>query len=138
MAPAIESGDLIVVKPTAIEGVGVGDIVLFESGGDGVLTVHRVIGVNEISLEIRDSAAGTTTTTTDYRLVTRGDANPAPDNAEVTSGDLRGEVWFRVPKAGALAGRGVVVALGVALGLAVGAWAVFEMVLKVRDRRHEA
>jgi signal peptidase len=134
MAPAIEAGDLVVVKPAPIHSIRAGDIVLFESGGDDVLTVHRVVGVNEIALEVRD-ASGAVSTTTEMRLVTRGDANPAPDNAEVTAGQLRGEVWFTVPNAGALGGRGMVTASGVLLGVAIAAWAAFEAALKLRDRR---
>lgn len=97
MSPAIETGDIIVVRPRAIEAVSAGDIVLFESGGDRVPTVHRVAGINEVELRVTDKQSATTTVFTDPRLVTKGDANELPDLGEVTSDQFLGEVWFTVP-----------------------------------------
>ena len=94
MEPAIARGDLIVVKPQAIERVNEGDIVLFAAGGDGIPTVHRVVGINEIEFRVTDTATGAVDSSFDYRLVTKGDANPEPDTAEVDASRLRGEVWF--------------------------------------------
>ena len=135
MAPAIESGDLVVVRPVAIDTVETGDVVLFEAGGDDVPTLHRVIGVNEIEIHIRDAATGLVETSTHPRLVTMGDANPAPDSREVTAEQLRGRVWFTVPNAGAVAGAGIVVLFGALLALTVLAWVAWEIVLRVRDSR---
>jgi signal peptidase len=136
MAPAIEAGDLIVVRPVAIDTVEEGDVVLFESGGDRIPTVHRVIGINELELQVRDAATGETAVYTDYRLITQGDANDAPDNAEVTAERLQGEVWFRVPNAGALAGQGIALGFALALGLAIAAWVIYEVSLRVKDTHH--
>jgi signal peptidase len=136
MAPAIEAGDLIVVRPVAIDTVDEGDVVLFESGGDRIPTVHRVIGINELELQVRDAATGETAVYTDFRLVTQGDANDAPDNAEVTADRLQGEVWFRIPNAGALAGQGIALGFALALGLTIAAWVIYEVAVRVKDRRH--
>ncbi len=97
MAPAIEPGDIVVVKPAAIDDVETGDIVLFTQGSDNVPTLHRVAGINEVETHITSRSTGAETTVTEYRLVTQGDANPAPDASSVTRDDLRGELWFRVP-----------------------------------------
>jgi len=125
MAPAIEAGDLIVVKPAAMKDVHEGDVILFAAGGEGVPTVHRVAGVNEVELRIADPASRTTESHTSYRLVTKGDANPEPDRGEVTEGDFKGELWFTVPGGGALTGMALqqlLIGLALASLLAWGGW----------------
>ncbi|MCA9829180.1 MAG: signal peptidase I [Dehalococcoidia bacterium] len=134
MAPAINSGDLIVTRPVAIGEIEEGDIILFQSGGDRIPTVHRVIGINEVELQLIDRATGTTEVSVDHRLLTMGDANPAPDSGEVTADRLLGEVWFEVPAAGAIAGRGIVLIFAVVLGVAIAAWASWEIAIRLRDR----
>ena len=94
MAPVINSGDLIVTRPVPISEIEEGDIILFQSGGDRIPTVHRVIGINEIELQLIDRATGATEVSVDRRLLTMGDSNPAPDTGEVTADRLLGEVWF--------------------------------------------
>ena len=132
MEPAIARGDLIVVKPVAITDVDEGDVVLFSTGGDRIPTVHRVAGINEVELRIANPATGTVDVQTDYRLVTRGDANAEPDSAEVTPERLLGKVWFTVPGGGAIAGLPIqYVLLGIA-GLSLVAWAGWEIRRRVR------
>ena len=94
MSPAFGEGDIIVVRPVAIQAVSVGDVVLFEGGGDDILTVHRVVGINEVVTNLTSRSTGEQKVLTDYRLVTQGDANPALDAGEVTATRLRGRVWF--------------------------------------------
>ena len=126
MQPAIGRGDLIVVRPVAMADVHEGDVVLFAAGGDGVPTVHRVAGINEVELRIHDAATGETDVQTDYRLVTKGDANDQPDIQEVTESQLIGRVWFSVPAAGAATGLPLQwVLLGVA-GMSLLGWAAWE------------
>ncbi|MGE3073750.1 MAG: signal peptidase I [Dehalococcoidia bacterium] len=133
MEPTISRGDLIVVKPVAIRDVKEGDIILFSSGGDRIPTVHRVAGINEVELRIANPATGSVDVQTSYRLVTRGDANPEPDLAEVTSDQLVGEVWFTVPGGGSVTGLPLqYILLGVA-GMSLIAWGVWE--LRLRRRR---
>lgn len=126
MQPALGPGDLIVVKPVAIEDVSEGDVVLFAAGGDAIPTVHRVAGINEVQLHVRDGASGTTEVQTEYRLVTRGDANEQPDMHEVTRSQLLGEVWFSVPKAGSVAGFPLQWLLFAFAGMSLLAWAGWE------------
>ncbi len=97
MAPAIQPGDIVVVKPAAIADIETGNVVLFTQGGDHVPTLHRVAGINEVETHITSRSTGEQTTVTEYRLVTQGDANPAPDASSVTRDNLRGELWFTVP-----------------------------------------
>lgn len=125
MAPVIARGDLIVVKPVPITAVDVGDIVLFRSGGDEVPTVHRVVGINEVVLEVRDPAGVTRETVTDYRLVTQGDRNPLPDPGEVDADALLGTVWFTIPGGAVLGGvalQQLLLAIAVAVLLLWAAW----------------
>lgn len=126
MEPALGPGDLIVVKPTAIRDIREGDIVLFAAGGDAVPTVHRVAGINEVEFQVRDAATGNVNTSTQYRLVTQGDANELPDIQEVTASDLRGEVWFSIPRAGAVTGMPLQWVLLGCAACVLSAWAVWE------------
>ena len=136
MAPALSTGDLILVKPAAIGDVKPGDVVLFESGGDRIPTIHRVSGVNEIETRITDRTTGAIQSLTEYRLVTKGDHNVAPDSREVTADRLRGELWFSIPHAGALGNAGISSVLAVVLGVAVASWIGWEFALRLRNRGH--
>lgn len=127
MAPAITSGDLIVVKPVAIADVSRGDVVLFASGGDAIPTVHRVAGVNTIEIEVRDASGTVIKTLTEHRLVTQGDSNPLPDASEVTAANLRGEVWFTVPDGGAVAGLPLQLVLLAVAATITAAWLGWEL-----------
>lgn len=97
MAPAIKAGDVIVVRPRAINAESPGDIVLFASGGDRIPTVHRVAGINEVELRVSDRQTGAVRVFTEHRLVTKGDSNEMPDIGEVTGDEFLGEVWFTLP-----------------------------------------
>jgi signal peptidase I len=127
MAPAIRSGDLIVVKPVSIDRIQPGDVVLFASGGDAIPTVHRVAGINTIELEIRGPGGEQVDVMTEHRLVTQGDANPMPDAGEVTARQLLGQVWFTIPRAGAVVGLPIQGALAGICVLALAAWVVWEV-----------
>lgn len=78
MAPAIEAGDLIIIKEQ--EHYQVGDIITFSQGRS--LITHRVVG----------EEAG--------QWVTRGDANNTADTAPVDPQQVVGKMLLRLPKAG--------------------------------------
>ena len=135
MSPALHNGDLIVVRPAAIDSLSAGDVVLFEAGGDRIPTVHRVVGINDVETRITDRSTGAVSTTHDYRLVTKGDANPAADGREVTADRLRGEVWFSIPHAGALGNAGIAAVLGIIFGVVATGWAGWEIAIRLRRHR---
>lgn len=77
MLPAIWPGDTLLIERMEGHAVSEGDIVLFRRGRR--LVVHRVTGRIETCAE--------------SRIVTRGDATPAPD-LPVAKADLLGRVSF--------------------------------------------
>ena len=86
MVPAIPMGSLIVIEPTSPAAVSVGEVITFALA-DRLIT-HRVIAVE------RDDAG--------LRLMTKGDANDAPDPIAVRAGGAIGAVRLAVPLAGYL------------------------------------
>ena len=110
MAPAIPLGSLILIEPTSPSTVAVGDVITF-SLPDRLIT-HRVIAVS------RDEAG--------LQIMTKGDANDAPDPIAMRAGSAVGAVRLAIPVAGyalfelqswwrALAG---VIVVGIVLDLA--------------------
>jgi len=92
MEPTVPTGSQVVVEP--IEGeddaarLGVGDVVTFmPRPDDPTLVTHRIVAVSY-------DGAG------DLAFTTRGDANAAPDEGEITHVQLRGLVRYHVPYAG--------------------------------------
>lgn len=91
MEPVYSPGDLIVVKPTPVEDIRIGDIITYqERSGDPTRITHRVI--------TRTTTADGTTTFT-----TQGDANPTPDGNPVTEVQIVGTLWYHVPALGWIA-----------------------------------
>jgi signal peptidase I len=92
MEPALPVGSTVVVRPTPVTEIAVGDVITFtdrdlESGATRVVT-HRVIAVEP----------GPT-----FR--TRGDANDAPDPGSVAAADVVGVQWYVVPWVGLIRDR---------------------------------
>ena len=89
MRPHLPPGTLVVVKPTPVEEIGVGDVITFqiESGRPAVAT-HRVIARSV------DSASG------EVRFTTQGDANNTPDPEPVQPMQIHGTVWYAIPYLG--------------------------------------
>ena len=78
MEPGIRIGDIVVVKKTQQE-PRIGDVVAYKYSG--MIILHRVINV------------------TGNQLVTKGDANDAPDNP-ITVKQVLGKLYLHVPYAG--------------------------------------
>lgn len=91
MSPAIEAGDLIVVRrigSAELARIGVGSVVTFRvPDRETMVVTHRVIDVSRSS---------------DNRVVlrTRGDANEYPDSFSIGPEHLVGELVWRVPRLG--------------------------------------
>ena len=85
MEPAIESGDLLIMRDAS--SYGVGDVVAYRVPdgdiGAGAIVLHRIVGGNG---------------TDGYVL--QGDGNPAPDPWSPTAGDIAATSWIRVPGLG--------------------------------------
>jgi signal peptidase I len=86
MTPAIPMGSLIVIEPTAPSAVSVGDVITFTLP-DRLIT-HRVFAIE------RDDSG--------VRLMTKGDANDAPDPIAVRAGSAVGAVRLALPLVGYL------------------------------------
>lgn len=88
MEPNYPPGTLVVVRPTPAEEIGVGDVVTYQlkSGQRSVVT-HRVTSVAY-------RADG------ERQFITKGDANDGVDQAPVLPVQVRGTLWYAVPKLG--------------------------------------
>jgi len=91
MTPAIDAGDLIIVRridSSDVAGIAVGSVVSFRvPARKSMIVTHRVIGVER-------SAGGSVV------LRTKGDANEYPDSFVIGPDDLVGELAWRVPRLG--------------------------------------
>lgn len=88
MEPNYPPGTLVVVKPTPAEKIGVGTVITYqlESGQKAVVT-HRVVSVGY-------GATG------ELSFITRGDANESNDLEPVKPVQIKGTLWYAVPKLG--------------------------------------
>jgi signal peptidase len=111
MAPAIRTGDLIIVRSTRPAQVYIGDIVTFADATRGdVLITHRVADVQR--------------TGESFAFATKGDANTSVERWEIDADTNLLRFAVRVPKlgfvvayAGSRAGLGLVSLFLIALGL---------------------
>lgn len=89
MRPTYPPGTLVVITPTEVEDIAIGDVITFQlDSGQPTLVTHRVI---ERSV---DSASG------EVRFTTQGDANNTPDPEQVRPVQVRGTVWYAIPYLG--------------------------------------
>jgi len=88
MAPAIQTGDAIVVRPTSARAIAVGDVITFRDRADDRLVTHRVRSVTP-----RPGAVD---------VVTRGDANTGTEQWSLPPDGHLGLLVLRIPRAGYL------------------------------------
>lgn len=87
MSPALEPGDLVVVRPVSPLDTEPGDVVTFtDPEGTGRLITHRV--------------AARKVTGADVAFLTRGDANNTGEQWTVAADGQIGRVTYRIPKVG--------------------------------------
>ncbi len=85
MEPAIRTGSVVLIKPAG--DYKIGDIITFgKIGKNQTPTTHRI---NDIRVQAGKPI-----------YITKGDANNAPDQKEVSQSDVRGKVLFSIPLAG--------------------------------------
>ncbi|MBO9044049.1 MULTISPECIES: signal peptidase I [Curtobacterium] len=88
MEPTLPPGTLLVVRPTPIDDIRVGDVVTYQIvSGQPAVVSHRVVSVSS-------SSNGERT------FVLKGDNNAEADPAPVTPVQIRGVVWYSVPEIG--------------------------------------
>lgn len=93
MAPAFDTGSVIFVEPMEPENINEGDIITYRGLGDsGLLTTHRVVGMEESGQ--------------DLEFITKGDANDVNDPNPIPGTNLVGKVAMSVPYLGYLMGFG--------------------------------
>lgn len=132
MQPKLPPGTLIVVKPTPVEEIRVGDVLTYQlRSGEPELVTHRV--VQRIA-----SSNG------EIEFVTQGDANSAPDPKAVREVQVRGTVWYSIPLLGWvntwLTGerRAVVVPVLAGLLFVYAGWMIYSGLRDGRRRRERA
>ncbi|BDZ49354.1 hypothetical protein GCM10025867_15950 [Frondihabitans sucicola] len=88
MEPKLPPGTLLIVRPTPVDDIHVGDVVTYQivSGQPAVIS-HRVVSITS-------SSTGSKT------FVLKGDNNAAPDSNPVAPAQIRGTLWYSIPKLG--------------------------------------
>lgn len=137
MEPALHRGDLILSRPTPIDEVKEGDVIVFQEGERiPILVAHRVAAVVTIDVNATSKSTGVTTTSTSRVFRTKGDANANVDGQVVDPAHYRGVVSLVVPMAGLpLLGFPMSQVFILVAGLTALAWAVYEVSGLVRRRR---
>jgi signal peptidase I len=88
MEPTLPPGTLVVVKPTPVQDIRVGNVLTYQiRSGEAAVVSHRVLSRSV-------STDGTTT------FITKGDNNDSPDANPVTPAQIKGTVWYSVPLLG--------------------------------------
>lgn len=126
MQPKYPPGTLMVVKPTPVQDIRVGQVITYQlhSGVPTVVT-HRVtaVGIN---------------TKGERNFTTQGDANDVTDAEQVRPVQIEGTLWYSVPFLGhvnnMLTGRERQMAVYVVASLLLG-YAAFMLVSSARDAR---
>lgn len=128
MEPRLPPGTLVVIRPTPVDDIRVGDVITYQiRSGDAAVVSHRVVSKTYVDGELT--------------FITKGDNNDANDPEPVRTVQIRGALWYSIPMLGwvnnVLHGpnRVVVVAV-VAGGLFV--YAIATTVAAARAKRRRA
>jgi len=90
MRPDLPPGTLVVVRPTPIEEISIGDVITYQlDSGKPTVVTHRVVG---IGVDIEGERV----------LQTQGDANEKVDPEPVGEVQIKGELWYSAPQLGHL------------------------------------
>lgn len=108
MEPGYPPGTYLVVRPTPIEDIAVGDVITYQlESGESAVVTHRVT-----SIELASDG--------ERRLVTKGDNNAVADPEPVRPVQIRGVLWYAVPYLGWATGLRGEDAAGVWIPVAAG------------------
>ncbi|MCR2827893.1 signal peptidase I [Microbacterium sp. zg.Y909] len=125
MEPGLPPGTLVVIKPTPVDDIRVGDVITYQiRSGDPAVVSHRVVS--------KTYAGGEVT------FMTKGDNNSAADPDPVQPAQIRGTLWYSLPLLGwvnsALYGTDRTIVLAVVAG-GLFLYAAGLVVSAVRDKR---
>ena len=125
MEPGLPPGTLVVIKPTPVDDIAVGDVMTYQiRSGESAVVTHRVIS--------KTYAGGEVT------FITQGDNNSAPDAAPVQEIQVRGTLWYSLPLLGwvntALNGPNRTIVVAIAVG-GLFTYAAAMAIGTLRDRR---
>lgn len=88
MDPTLPPGTLLVVRPTPVQDIRIGDVVTYQiTSGQPAVISHRVVSVASSSDGLRT-------------FVLKGDNNALADPTPVTAAQIRGVVWYSLPDVG--------------------------------------
>lgn len=129
MAPKLPPGTLVVIKPTPVSEIKIGDVITYQmTSGDPAVVSHRVIE-RVVNLEGETS------------FVTKGDNNDVADHPPVTAIQVKGALWYAVPYLGwvnsVVNGEARIMATPVITILLFG-YACYMLLSAVRDIRRRA
>ncbi len=126
MTPTIPVGSIVIDRPVDPGTLHVGDIATYQkTPGKAEYITHRIVKID--------------TSKSPAMFTFKGDANRGPDPDAVPATAIRGKVWLHVPYLGAI--RDAVHtkgAIAAAAMLALGGYALIQVVGVVRDRRRGA
>lgn len=88
MAPKLPPGTLIIIKPTHVDEIRVGDVLTYQiKSGQAAVITHRVV-TRSVNLE------GEST------FITKGDNNDLADEKLVRAVQVKGTLWYAIPYLG--------------------------------------
>lgn len=87
MEPRLPPGTLVVIRPTPVDEIRVGDVITYQiRSGEAAVVSHRVISKTYENGELT--------------FITQGDNNDAPDPEPVHAVQIRGTLWYSIPLLG--------------------------------------
>ena len=132
MEPKLPPGTLIIIRPTPIGDIKIGDVLTYQiKSGQPEVVSHRVISRS-------DDTTGRTT------FITKGDNNDLPDTGPVQKVQIKGTLWYSIPWLGYLnnmvggQGRSLLVPLVAAALFAYAGYMVASSVVGSRKRKRIA
>lgn len=122
MTPTLRPGDIVVVRPTPVAELRVGDVITFQPvSGDPSLTTHRIVQIIASDDDVQ-------------QVITRGDANNVDDDPIIPA-QINGQVIYSVPFVGYLTTtRNAALAAATLVGGALVIYAVRGIVVAWRSR----
>lgn len=128
MEPGLPPGTLVVIRPTPVDDIRVGDVITYQiRSGESAVVSHRVTSKTYADGELT--------------FTTKGDNNDAADPDPVMPVQIRGTLWYSLPLLGwvnsILSGPNRTIVLAVVAG-GLFLYAAVSVIGAVRDRRTKA